>query len=981
MFDPVTEPRLFGLPPGADFPRTLVGGLIARMADAPPEAMARVTLLLNTARMQRAVRAAFDGQGARFLPRLRLITDLGRDPLPGLPPAVPPLRRRLDLARLVAERVRLDRDFAARSAIFDLTDSLARLMDEMQGEGVDPAALEAADLAEDHAAHWERSLAFIRIIARYFDADSAPDPEARQRRVVDALTTGWRDSPPADPVIVAGSTGSRGATQVLMRAVAQLPQGAIVLPGFDFDLPDRAWNSLCSGSIPSEDHPQYRFLHLCRTLKTTPGSVRPWSDIAAPAPGRNQLLSLALRPAPVTDQWMADGAALGPLGPATSGLTLIEAPSPRAEALAIALRLRKAAEDGQRAALITPDRMLTRRVTAALDRWGIVPDDSAGLPLVQSAPGRFLRHVAALIGRPLTAEALLIVLKHPLTATGAGDRGNHLRFTRDLELSLRRFGPPFPAGDDLRAWAETVGGGERLPWVEWICRTLDGSADPGERPLSAFADTHLKLASALAAGPGGQVEASELWREEAGRLACRTMAELVAEARSGSAFRPSDYSDLVTALLSQGSVRQAAASHPLIVIQGTLEARAGGADLTILAGLNEGIWPASPAPDPWLSRQMRLKAGLLLPERQIGLSAHDFQQAAGAAEVVLSRAVRDEEAETVASRWLARLTNLLQGLPDQDGAEALRAMRGRGEDWLRLARILETPERIAAARRPAPRPPVEKRPRELPVTGIRTLIRDPYEVYARRILRLYPLDPLRAEPDARKRGTVLHKIMESFILDRPEGESETEAVRRLLALAEVKLGEEIPWPAAQRIWLSRLARIADGFAAAEAERARLGRPVILEEKGSVLLETGDFTLTARPDRIDLLADGRVHIYDYKTGKPPSEKQEEAFDKQLLLEAAMAERGGFPTLGRREVEGATYLRIGGAGEERAIKIDGATLAQTWEGLARLIASYDRRATGYASRRAVFSARMEGDYDHLARFGEWQMGDPPEPEDVG
>ncbi|WP_347311700.1 double-strand break repair protein AddB [Defluviimonas sp. SAOS-178_SWC] len=981
MFDPSPMPRLFGLPPGANFPQDLADGLIARMAGAPPEAMARVTLYLNTARMQRSVRAAFDGHGARFLPRLRLITDLGRDPLPGLPPAVPPLRRRLDLARLVAERMRQDHDFAARSAIFDLADSLARLMDEMQGEGVALSALEAADLAEDHAAHWERSLAFIRIIARYFEADSAPDPEARQRRVVEAMTARWQDAPPSDPVIVAGSTGSRGATQMLMQAVARLPQGAIVLPGFDFDMPDRAWNSLSTGPIPSEDHPQYRFLHLCRTLEVPPGSVGRWSDVAAPAPERNRLLSLALRPAPVTDQWMTDGAGLGPLGPATEGLTLIEAPSLRSEALAIALLLRKAVEDGKRAALITPDRMLTRRVTAALDRWGIVPDDSAGLPLVQSAPGRFLRHVAALIGQALTAESLLIVLKHPLTATGADDRGNHLRFTRDLELSLRRSGPPFPTGADLRAWAEKAGGGERAVWAEWIANSLAGSADFGEQPLSAIANTHLKITSALAAGPGGQVEASELWREEAGRLALRTMAELVAEAPNGGTFRPADYTDLVTSLLSQGSVRQAAASHPLIAIQGTLEARAGGADLAILAGLNEGIWPASPAPDPWLSRQMRLKAGLLLPERQIGLSAHDFQQAAGAAEVVLSRAIRDEAAATVASRWLARMTNLLQGLPEQGGPEALRAMRARGNEWLDLTLALETPEPTGAARRPAPRPPVEARPRELPVTGIRMLIRDPYEIYARRILRLYPLDPLRAEPDARKRGTVLHRIMERFILDRPDGESQAEAARRLLALAETKLAEDIPWPAAQRIWLSRLGRIAEGFAAAEAERARLGRPVVLEEKGTVLLESSAFRLTARPDRIDLLEDGRVHIYDYKTGNPPSKKQEEAFDKQLLLEAAMAERGGFPPLGKREVAGATYIRIGGVGEERPVTIDDATLAQTWDGLQRLIESYDRRATGYPSRRAVFAARMEGDYDHLARFGEWQMGDKPEPEDVG
>jgi ATP-dependent helicase/nuclease subunit B len=982
MIDRGTGARLFGLPPGADFPAAFVDGLLARMQGTPPEALARVTVYLNTARMLAAVRAAFDARGPRLLPRLRLVTDLAGDPLLAVPPAVPPLRRRLELARLVGELVGRERAFAPGTPVFDLADSLAALLAEMQGEGVAPEALEAANLAENHAAHWERSLAFIRIVARYFAADAEPDAEARQRRVVEAMAERWARTAPADPVIVAGSTGSRGATQILIRAVASLPKGAVVLPGFDFDMPEFAWASLSAGPIPNEDHPQYRFLVLTRSLGLGADAVQRWIDAPAPDPARNRILSLSLRPAPVTDQWMAEGAALGQPAQATAGLTLIEAPTPRAEALAIALRLRKAAADGKRAHLVTPDRILARRVTAALDRWGILPDDSAGRPLVQSAPGRLLRHVAQLFGRRVSAGALIVLLKHPQTATGGEDRGPHLRFTRELELSLRRHGPAFPTEDALETWAGATGEADRIAWARWICTSLAGVEEAGERSLSACVETHLALVGRLSAGPAGTVAASELWRKEAGQLALTTMEGLRREASHGARFSPADYTDLVTALLSAASVRQTAAAHPLIAIRGTLEARVGGADVTILAGLNEGIWPAAPAPDPWLSRQMRLKAGLLLPERQIGLSAHDYQQAAGAAEVVLSRAARDDDAETVPSRWLARLTNLIAGLPDQGGPEALEAMRARGRDWLDLAAALERPgATVPPATRPSPRPPLHARPRDLAVTGISTLIRDPYAIYARHVLRLFPLDPLSGRPDARLRGEILHDIVEHFVRNRPPAETPAKAEARLLAMSDEILGAKVPWPSAQRIWRARIARIAAVFVAAEAIRAARGVPAVLEEKGSVPVENSGFTLTARPDRIDVLADGRVHIYDYKSGPPPSAKQQRSFDKQLLLEAAMAERGAFGAIGPCTVEGATYIQLGGDGREARVEISPESLGETWRSLARLIAAFDRRATGYTSRRAMFGAYSAGDYDHLARFGEWEMASPSSPEDVG
>jgi inactivated superfamily I helicase len=435
MFD-APGPRLFGLPPGTDFATEMLRGLAQRLDGGPPEAWARVTVYVPTRRMQRRLREAFDAGAARMVPRIRLVTDVALDPVGAdLPAPVPALRRRLELSQLIAALLAREPDLAPRARLFDLSDSLAELMEEMQGEGVPPSAIAGLDVA-DLSGHWARSLRFLRILEPWFEAEGAPDGKARMRRVVERLERTWLAEPPDGPVIVAGATGSRGATMRFMEVVARLPQGAVVLPGFDSDLPGPIWERL-DGPLTGEDHPQFLYACLLRRLRLAPEEVRPWTTTPAPNALRGRLVSLSLRPPPVTDQWLSEGPLLGDLAPACEKLTLVEAPSPRAEAEAIALRMRQAIEDGKTCALVTPDRMLTRAVAAALDRWGVVPDDSAGEPLPLSPPGRLLRQIANLRGARPSGEALLSLLKHPLCHAG-GDRGPHLRRTHELELSLRR---------------------------------------------------------------------------------------------------------------------------------------------------------------------------------------------------------------------------------------------------------------------------------------------------------------------------------------------------------------------------------------------------------------------------------------------------------------------------------------------------------------------------------------------------------------
>src|SRR6056297_4194418 len=269
--------------------------------------------------------------------------------------------------------------------------------------------------------------------------------------------------------------------------------------------------------MTSEDHPQYRFVRFAQGAGIAPQDISPWSDDTPPHPARNALVSLALRPAPVTDQWLRDGPNLRDLAPAIADVTLIEAQSTRTEALAIAMRVRQAAEDGQTAALITPDRTLSRQVTAALDRWHILPDDSAGQPLHLSPPGRLLRHVADLFADRTGADALLAVLKHPLTHTGAG-RGTHLRLTGLLEHHLRRHGPPYPDADGLRDWAAARQEDEPalVRWIEWVCACLIDRHRPGPDPLAALVTAHRALAERIARGAEATEGAGKLWDKAAG---------------------------------------------------------------------------------------------------------------------------------------------------------------------------------------------------------------------------------------------------------------------------------------------------------------------------------------------------------------------------------------------------------------------------------------------------------------------------------
>jgi len=330
---------------------------------------------------------------------------------------------------------------------------------------------------------------------------------------------------------------------------------------------------------------------------------------------------------------------------------------------------------------------------------------------------------------------------------------------------------------------------------------------------------------------------------------------------------------------------------------------------------------------------MHAALGLPLPERTVGLSAHDFLCGACRPRVLLTRAARAEGAPTVASRWLVRLETLLTGI---DAGDAWQAAKDRGARHLAAARALTTPDRdVPRAERPRPSLPQGRRLETISVTDVEALIRDAYGVYAKRILDLKPLEPLGRPPDARERGNVLHKIVESFVratLDWPG----IDAARAIFAeTVDLVLAEHVPWPDLARAWRARAARFQDWFLEAEDARRATGRPVALERAGqmAVDLPSGPVTLTAKADRIDVQHDGRARIYDYKSGAVPTDKQiKEGLNQQIHLQAAILAAGGFEDLAAMECAGGGYIGLKGSGDLGAYCISKAADIQLVRNLA-------------------------------------------------
>ena len=1034
-----SRPRLFTIPPHADFLATLAramrsGALLPaewRDEEAAFPAFAGWRIFLPTRRAARALAAALlrtrEGQGAQLLPRILPLGDVDEDALllageeapevgpdaAALPPAVEPLPRLFLLARLMRRWAALPESTHWRladhlrrhpGAALRLARSLARLIDTFENE---ERPLEATDeLAKTFVERPEHRLAareLLRFLGREYPAALAErgvtGAAARRARLLRLQAEALRREQPRAPVIAAGSTGTIPATAALLAIIARLPTGCVVLPGLDTEMDDKSWEALEPG------HPQYGMKQLLERMGADRSEVRVLGgegDACSPTP-RAVLLSEALRPVATTEAWRRRVQELRDvLDKGARNLHLLRAPTRRLEALSIALLMRETLErPGRTCMLVTPDRQLARAVQAELARWNVRVDDSAGLPLADTPGGMFVKllldaaldgfrpqHLAALLAHPFACfgmmrqdcrtagEDLQLAVLHPLTRfDGLAALPEHARARREEACAADSGWREHPNVQNLSA--------ERWRRLEALAHNMGGQLAPlarafagrAPRPFVASLETLLKVAEDISTPP--DASASLLWRGERGEALALAFSEMLRQSDAAPDMTPADAAGLIVTELAARVVRPHGASHARLAILGPLEARLLRADRIILGGLNEGVWPETTQNDPWLNRADRQALHLPTPERRIGLAAHDFVQLAAQGEVWLTCADKVQQQPMEPSRWILRLQAVLQGALEADDTP------------LRWAAALDAPQnkRPEPVSPPRPAPPPHLRPRHISASRVRTLLNDPYAIFARHVLRLEPVQPLSRDVTPLLFGTMVHEALEEFVRRWPR-ELPDDAAEALFALLVEKHRECIGNEEHLQQVRERLKRMARWFVH-DADCERSWRRDLLrahpECEGRIAFDIAGapFSLSARADRLDVLADGTLRIIDYKTGTLPS-RGGDKYDPQIDLEAAIAMHGGFGDAGEaREVRELLLVRVHGG--EPPGRVDkwhkrpgrgkpppeygpAWRAEQALDGLKRLLEDYAGPAQPYLPLDHGQRPR-EDDYDHLSRWREW------------
>jgi ATP-dependent helicase/nuclease subunit B len=989
---------VFTIAPGGDFLRVLAkyileGFPLAENVPKPP--LSDWTILLPTRRAARelnTILAELCGRKALLLPRIKPFGDLDEDRLQvddetgDLPKAISRTGQLFTLLSLLEEwaqgnpQITLARDIlSSKSQTLGLATSLLKLITQIETEETNFEKLEEAynsDLSE----HRNAILSIIGLLKialpQKLNAENLLGSAERRSRLIRLEAQRISRGAAQAPIIAAGSTGTIPATRALLKAIADYPQGAVVLPGLDQHMNDTAWLAITA------EHPQYSMKALIGELDVTRQDIL----LLGKANGnRNWLTSEVMRPSNTAEEWHINlkGRATD-MAAAVENIRLIEAPDRHSEARSIALILRHSLETPkQTAALVTPDRDLAKRVKAELTRWDIIIDDSAGEPLIQFGLASLAASLLEAASNEFSPASLISLLYHPLCDLGLG-REKLLSRLHQLEIAVLRGYGGFTGLDGLRLAFERARESRRKKlrahplvavlqeedWQELHHLTLQISAalqplvTKSEAPLLTHLQIFTSCLNSLAPAPDLAHPENQAFSE--------IMMELQGEAARHPASSFAAASVVILHMLRTEQFRSKQVAHPRLAIYGVLEARLIPSDIVVLGGLNEGKWPAQPDPGPWLNRTMRGIFGMQQPERDIGVSAHDFTQGLGYDKVYLTWSKRIEGAPQVPSRWILRLQTILQ-------TAGLTSDYADDKEWVRLSELLDEPEAVMPLGKPKPKPPVAARPTRFSVSAVEKLIRDPYAVYAEKILRLESLAPIAQSADAALRGNIFHeaignwnKMQANVLASNP--------LSLLIEEGRKAFAPLIHDPDIASFWWPRFVRMAKWLANQEIEFREEPIRVHAEIEGRIEFDIGSVShsLTARADRIDVLQSGTARIIDYKTGIPPSNKQVlSGMKPQLPLEAAILANCGFEKMNALMTDQLVFFHISGGTEEgKIIEIKPEkekTLTETgldhlsW--FKKLLSSYQNEEQQYFPRANMFKEEDISDSDHLSRYAEW------------
>ena len=952
--------QLFNIPMSCSFADVLAEKFLREFEDNPL-ALTEVLILLPNRRAVKALKDAFvraKGLTPTLLPRMMPLGDVeedelflsggnAQDYLSKMMPSIGRVERELLFTKIImAKPIEFGMEKMSLNQACFLAQELGNLIDKANNEELSFDKLETL-VPDEYASHWQDTLKFLQIITHFWPDILAErnliDASYRRRILLDAQAEIWQKNKTDKKIIVAGTTATFPAMKRLVQSVLDLPNGEVYLCGLDKNCDELVWNEI------DESHPQFELKDLLDYLGCSRHEVTDLCD--AESKERECFVSELMRPAKVSDKWLELKSQTWN-DAAWQGIHLLNCADVREEALSIALLMRETLETpAKTAALVTSDRSLARRVAAELERWNIQVDDSAGRPLSLTETGIFLRILAQAL-RTQKRIDWLSLMKHPLFSFGM-DTASVRRLVRRVENVLWR-----DEKEDKEA--QTFWDNLQEICADFSTLILENQAD-----FKTLLREHIHLAERLVQTPDKSGE-QRLWSGESGEAAAHFVADLYEKAEVLGEISCDEYVGLFEALMTGVNVRPKFGGHPRLKILGPIEARLTHFDVTIIGEVNEGIWPLISASDPWMSRPMKKEFGFSLPEKAVGVMAFDFAQLLCGSEVYLSRAERVLGTPMSKSRWWLRLETLLKAL----NVDVKKLETMPHSKW---AKDLDEPSLFVSLTPPAPRPPLEARPRELSASAVEKWMRNPYEIFARYILKLKPLEDIEKELDFSDYGTIVHTVLQEFNQKHPK-DLPPSAREELLALGQAYFDEHQVSQEVRAFWEPSFEKAIDWFLAVEKDYRPSVERVMTEIEGKTPIKTGgrDFTLKAIADRVDLKKDGTLSIIDYKTGRARTEKEVRAAKApQLPIEGIIAEAGGFGVEGRK-VSALRYWQLGK--KETALEEDvEEILEHNLEVIREYATLFELEETSYFCQSNPKELPEYSDYEHLARIKEWSVKD--------
>ena len=759
-------------------------------------------------------------------------------------------------------------------------------------------------LPPELASHWQKNIDFLEIVLQayphYLSETGMQDQALLMRQVLVKMA----ENLPERPLIVAaGFNDTTPSGLIMLKAIQKHRNGAVILSGYTGE------------ESPSPTHHQYRLNQLISALNSEKSNIKLIGKSKGVPP-----------------------------------LCYAVADDSEQEAQVIALMMREAIEDPEKTcALVSGDRTLALRVSAALKRWNLDVDDSAGSPLTTSTIGQWVSLLIQLVHHQ-SPENIASFYKHPWMT--------HPLFEMVDAVLLR--GPLMGSTVWENLDARGLGDEEKSQCVHFL-KEMEDLLSPfksgQEKPLPEYIRLLYQVVQKF-------LPENFTASEEAFMTLLNTW-----QAASTEKVNFTTFSGALITFMKNTPVRRKFGGHPRLFIWGAMEARLQQVDRVIIGGANEGGWPRTPTPDPWLSPAVSEKLGLPSYADFVGLTAHDFMMLTHACEVMITRALKQGGSETIPSRFLLR-------------RDDLDVIENRGRIWVERARKMMTSQPYSVKR---PHVKISEKPTQWSASFVGKLMQCPYQVFVEKVFKAEEIKGYSEDLNAADKGNIIHKCLEALLADVPgvpgpycgDFKDTTAVEKMLLDIGEVLFGR-IHQAGRKAIWWQKYQKIAMAFAR---EMAQMNRPVWqVEASGKMSLSAG-VTLKARADRLDLSDDGSAIVMDYKTGSVPTQASViNGESPQLPIEALLAFSGGYGE--KKDVSAMEYWEV--RGEEtgdvvvRPVRVDMAdVLHRTSDGLNHLAWTVMQdhfvfEATP-GSLHSVKGPCTRCRYAGLCRFEQWETND--------